>query len=115
MTRPEPSARPRRVSLRSERTPTSSHTLWAYFDDQGALHVNGQDIDPELERFVGKGEAERFMTVRAEHLPLLLELLGAEPGVDVLDFLEEHWSGQASYELVRILYSGAVPVERATI
>ncbi|WP_030156972.1 hypothetical protein [Glycomyces sp. NRRL B-16210] len=106
---------PRRVTLRSERTPTSSHSMWAYVDDDGALHVDGHDLDPALESFVGKDEAETFKTVKAEHLGALVELLGGEPGADVLDLLAERYTGPGSYELNRILGSGAVPVERLVL
>ena len=49
------------------------------------------------------GEYEWFETIQAEHLPRMLSLLGAECGDDILDVLEQKWSGPRSYELERVL------------
>lgn len=102
----------RRVTLRAERRPSERDWLWAYVDHDGALHVDGQDIDPALESRFGKDEVEIFQTVRPEHVGRLVEMLGGEPGCDVLDLLAERCTGPGSYELQRLLNGGAVPVER---
>lgn len=102
----------RRVTLRSEKKPPEWHYLWAYLDEDGALHVDGHDIDPRLDDIVGRDEVECFHTVRPEHFAELAVLLGAEPGGDILDLLAERCTGPGSYELHRLLSSGAIPVER---
>lgn len=84
----------------------------AHVDDEGTLHVEGEDVDPLLDSFVGKGEVEWSYKVRAEHLPALVEALGGEPGADVIDLLAERYTGEGSYELKRVLNSRVVPVER---
>jgi hypothetical protein len=104
----------RRVSLRAEDNPPEAHYMWAYLDADGALHVDGHDIDPGLDEFVGKDEVEYCYTVRPEHLPELTALLGGVPGGDVLDLLAERGSGPGSYTLRKMLVSGAFPVERYT-
>ncbi|MCD0446906.1 hypothetical protein LO763_25120 [Glycomyces sp. A-F 0318] len=101
----------RRITLRSEKGPGQRHWLWAYVDGEGALHVDGHDIDPALEAVVGGDEAETFHIVRPEHLEALVGVLGGEPGADVLDVLAERCTGKGSYELVAVLRSGVIPVE----
>jgi hypothetical protein len=58
------------------------------------------------------GEYEWFETIQAEHLPRLLSLLGAAPGDDILDVLEQKWSGRRLYELERLLRESDFPMER---
>lgn len=105
----------RTVSLRTEEPPGRYHALWAYVDEEGALHVDGVDQDPALEAIAGKEEVETFCTVRAEHVGALVGLLGGSPGGDVLDLLAERYTGEGSYELKRVLASRAVPVERFAV
>ena len=43
----------------------------------GGFMLNSHDIGPGLERFFGDTEIETYLTVRAEQLPRLAELLGS--------------------------------------
>ncbi len=76
------------------------------------MHIDGQDLGPATAPVSSDGEYEWFTTVAAEHVPRLLELLGAAPAGDILDVLKERFTGVRSYDLERILRGGDVPVER---
>jgi hypothetical protein len=102
----------RTVTLREGRDGRDSRHLWAYLDETGALHIDGQELGPGTAPMSDDGEYEWFQTIKAEHLPGLLGLLGGRPGDDVLSLLEEKWSGGRSYDLEKILREGAIPIER---
>ena len=102
----------RTVTLREEREGRDSRHLWAYLDETGHLHIDGQDLGPATGPM---GRRRRIRVVphhKAEHLPRLLGRLGGRPGDDVLSLLEEKWSGARSYDLEKILREGAIPIER---
>ena len=101
----------RKVVLREERSGPDSRNLWAYFDPDGALHVDGQDLGPATAPVSGDGEYEWFKTIQPAHLPRLVELLGGEAGTDLLALLAERYTGAGSYELERVLRESGVPVE----
>ncbi len=42
----------RRVTLRDETSGLDRRHLWAYLDDGGSLHIDGQDLGPGLSYFV---------------------------------------------------------------
>ena len=89
--------------------------LDAWCDAEGGLHIDGQDLGPEVALVYPKGEVEWFQTIAAEHVPRLLELLGASPVSDVLDELEARWRGDAAQELESRLRDSDIPVQRHVI
>ena len=110
-----PAGRTREVILRQERYGRDSRYLGAYIDENGDLRIEGQDLGPGTEPWGVDGEYEWFETVRAVHLPRLLELLGARErleGAELVDYLEREWSGRRAYDFLRLLYRSGIPIER---
>lgn len=101
-----------KVMLREERKGADERYLWAYLDDEGSLHIDGQDLGPSTGPVSPDGEYEWFTTIRAPHVAELSELLGCPPGDAILGVLESRYSGDASYELERIIRESHLPVER---
>jgi hypothetical protein len=101
----------RKVTLRSERQGENSFSLRAYVDAEGNLHIDGQDLGPVTASASSDGEYEYFKTIAASWLPHLLNLLGAPADADVLDVLESTWTGEASWELERLLRESGIPVD----
>jgi hypothetical protein len=101
-----------KVVLRAERSGADCRNLWAYLDDEGNLHIDGQDLGPATAFVSNDGEYEWFETISAEHLPRLLALLGGAPREDLLDLLEQRWSGPRSGDLERLLRECDIPIER---
>jgi hypothetical protein len=99
------------VVLRRERDGSDRRNLWAYLDEAGDLHIDGQDLGPSTKPVSSDGEYEWFRTIRAPDLPRLLEVLGCPVGEDVLSFLAKRYSGSGSYELESSLREGDVPSE----
>ena len=104
----------KKVALRAEVEGRDSRNLWAYLDDAGALVFEGQDLGPGTAPVSSDGEYEWTTTIRADHLPRLLELLGAPPGADILLVLQQDWSGPKAAELERLIRESELPVERWT-
>jgi hypothetical protein len=105
--------RPRAVHLRAERHGDDSRFLDAYLDDEGNLHVDGQDLGSGTAPVSSDGEYEWFEIIRAAHVPRLRELLGADPDEDLLDVLERSWSGLRAGDLEALLSDSDIPLERA--
>ncbi len=101
----------RQVNLRQERDGSDSRSLWAHLDDDGNLHIDGQDLGPRTALVSDDDEYEWFETIRAEDVPKVVALLGGSTGDDVLDLLEAHYTGKASYELEKRLLESDVKVE----
>ena len=101
----------RQVQLRRERDGPDSRSLWAYLDEQGNLHIDGQDLGPKTAFIRDDGEYEWFNTVRAEDVPKVVTLLGGGTGDDVLHLLEARYAGEASYELEKRLRESDIKVE----
>jgi hypothetical protein len=104
----------RRVTLRAEVDGSDRRNLWAFLDPDGSLVIEGQDLGPATAIVSADGEYEWTRTIRAGHLPRLLELLDAPADADVLDELERRWTGVASYELERRIREGDLPNELGT-
>ena len=102
----------RKVTLRAERTGPDYRHLEAYVDDDGALHIDGQDLGPGTAIVSDDGEYEWFETIDAVHVPRLVVLLGGHPGDGVLDVLERDYTGAGSYELEKRLRESDVHVKR---
>jgi hypothetical protein len=98
--------------LRSERSGDDERYLWAYVDDDGNLHIDGQDLGPATAPVSNDGEYEWFQTVGAGDVPRLAELLGAQSGTDVLDLLEAEYTGRRSYDLEKVLRTSGIRVQR---
>jgi hypothetical protein len=100
--------------LRSERGPDGLRHLEARLSPDGDLVVEGQDLGRGVEMCFGEGntEYEWAHTVRAAHLPALLEALGAAPGTDPLTVLAQRCSGPDAGAFSRLLApTGPVPAE----
>lgn len=102
----------RRVTLRDENSKGGSRHLWAYLDDEGNLHIDGQDIGPGTAIVSSDGEYEWFSTISAVDLPRLRTLLHAPPGTDILDVLRRRYSGRAAGDLERLLQGSDIEVKR---
>jgi hypothetical protein len=50
----------REVQLRAERDGADARFLWAYLDDEGGLHIDGQDLGPGTAISSDDGEYEWF-------------------------------------------------------
>jgi len=97
----------RRVNLRSEHDGEDHRYLDAHLDQEGNLHLDGQDLGPGTSPVSSDGEYEYFKEIVATDIPALLALLDAPPDADVLEELERHWTGAQSHELeTRIRNSG---------
>ncbi|MGH2689112.1 MAG: hypothetical protein ACRDKW_09950 [Actinomycetota bacterium] len=101
----------RTVTLRSETSGPDSRYLWAYLDEEGRLHIDGQDLGPATAPVSPDGEYEWFKTVAAADVARVVALLEGRPGEDVLDLLERGFTGPGSYELERRLRESTIPVE----
>jgi hypothetical protein len=80
-------------------------------DDQGDLHIDGQDFGPGTAPVSADGEYEWFKTIKAEDVPRLVTLLGGNADDDVLDLLEARCTGKGSYELEKRLRDSDIKVE----
>jgi hypothetical protein len=105
----------REVQLRAERDGADARFLWAYLDDEGGLHIDGQDLGPGTAISSDDGEYEWFQVIEPEHVPRLVELLGASAGTPVLDLLEQRYTGRASYDLEAVLRDSGIPIARTVV
>jgi hypothetical protein len=92
------------LRLRDEKCGNDSRTLDAYFVDNGALRIEGQDLGPGTAPVSDDGEYEWSYTYGAEVIPALVAALGGEVGENILELLARKYVGTAgSYELERVL------------
>jgi hypothetical protein len=103
-----------RVQLRHEVSGRDRRFLTASITDAGDLLIEGQDLGPSTSFVSSDGEYEWWRTIKAEHLPALLQLLDAPPGSDVLQVLASHWTGPASHELEKRIRDSGIPSELST-
>ncbi|MBI5596380.1 MAG: hypothetical protein HY928_09865 [Elusimicrobia bacterium] len=101
----------RKVVLREERDGSDSRHLWAYLDDEGDLHIDGQDLGPGTAPVSPDGEYEWHQTIRKKDLHRLMLLLGGAAGDDLLDLLGKNWSGPRSGDLEKLLRESGIPTE----
>lgn len=106
--------RRRTVTLRDERFGEDRRNLWAYLDDEGNLHIDGQDLGPGTAPVSDDGEYEWFQTIAAADVPRAVVLLGGEAGDDPLALLKRAWTGTRSYDLERLLAESGIPIRRST-
>lgn len=100
------------VLVRDERVGDDVHTLWAYLDRSGRLHIEGEDLGRGNASISSEGEYEWHETIAATDVPKVVELLGGSPDDDVLQLLEQNWSGVASYDLEVRLRTSGLEIER---
>ena len=100
----------RRVTLRAERDGLDSRFLDAYLDEEGNLHIDGQDLGPSTAPVSSDGEYEWFKVIQARDVPRLNALLGARPDEDILDVLERSWTGKRAGELEMLLSQSDIPI-----
>jgi hypothetical protein len=97
------------VSLQNEQREDGSWlNLDASLGGDGSLRITGQDLGPVTKMISPDGEYEYFYTIAAEDVPALVVALGGQPGTDVIDLLEQHWSGADSYNLGAAIRSSGV-------
>ena len=102
----------RSASLQNDHRPDGSRlTLRAELDSDGALRILGQDLGPVTHMMSDDGEYEWGYTVAAENVPALLIALGGEPANDVIDLLEQRWSGGNVGGLESTIRASGVPYE----
>lgn len=101
----------RKVTLRSERDGRDCRNLWAYLDEEGRLHIDGQDLGLGTSMVSDDGEYEWFTTYEAKDVPRVVAALDGQPGEDVLDVLER-WKEGSSYDLESRLRESGIPSER---
>ena len=99
------------VILRNERRGADTRHLWAYLDDEGNLHIDGQDLGPATAPVSDDGEYEWFRTISRDDVPKLMGLLGESGDADLLDVLQRKWSGAHSYDLEKVLRESGIKVE----
>jgi hypothetical protein len=98
------------VILRRIRDADGIQHLEASLNTNGDLVIEGQDLGDGVERALGVREYEWIWTVRAPHVPDLLQALEAKG--DVLTALERRFSGEKAAGLHSFLESSGIPVER---
>lgn len=103
----------RKVNLRAEHSGLDHRYLDASVSSSGDLRISGQDIGPFTEMWSFSGDFEWFHDVQARNIERLVALLGGRPGQNVLDLLENKYTGDGSYDLVAVLRSGDVPVRHS--
>ena len=99
----------RTVTLRDEVNGDDRRYLGARIDEAGDLVLEGQDLGPSTAPVSPDGEYEWWVTIAAKDIAQLLDLLDAAPSSDVLEILEENWSGARTHELERPIREGALP------
>jgi len=102
----------RRVVLRDEKEGRDRRYLEAYLDAEGALHIDGQDLGPATAIVSDGGEYEWFQRIAPGDVSRLVVMLGGRLGDDVLDVLEQHWTGDRAGELERLLRESNLEIER---
>ena len=100
------------VLVRDERVGDGVHTLWAYLDRSGRLHIEGEDFGLTSASVGAASEVEWHETIAATDVPKVVEILGGRPDDDVLQLLEQNWSGEASYDLEVKLHTSGLEIER---
>jgi hypothetical protein len=99
----------RLACLQSERFDDGSRlNLDATLEPDGSLRISGHDLGPVTKSITPDGGYEYWYSIAAENVPALVVALGGPPGVDLIDSLMEHWSGEDSYGLGAAIRSSGV-------
>jgi hypothetical protein len=91
----------RAVKLRNEHKDGVWHNINAGLVN-GALSISGHDLGPDDDEY------EWWISVAAEDLPAMAVALGGESGTDIIDVLEQRWSGEAAKSLDTAIRSSGV-------
>ena len=91
------------VTLRADKRGEDERYLRASLNEDGSLVLEGQDLGPGTAMVSPDGEYEYWITVKPEHFPRLLALLGADPEANLLEVLSQQWTGKKSYELETLI------------
>ena len=100
------------ITLRNEIDGPNSRHLRAHLDPEGNLHIDGHDLGPKTAIVSSDGEYEWFQTINKSELPKLIGLLGGKPEDDILDVLQENWTGQRVADLEALLLESDIEVKR---
>ncbi|HEY3747341.1 MAG TPA: hypothetical protein VGL17_13910 [Gemmatimonadaceae bacterium] len=104
----------RRVGLQNEQREDGSWlNIDASLERDGTVQITGQDFGPVTKNISPDGEYEWFYTIAAKDVPALVVALGGPPGTDVIDLLEQRWSGDAAYNLETAIRSSGVKYDFA--
>ena len=76
------------------------------------LELAGQDLGSGTASVSSDGEYEWWCIIAASDFPQLLSILGAPADANILDVLEEHWSGANSYKLEQRISESNIPTSR---
>lgn len=85
--------------------------LEAHLTPSGELEIEGQDLGPGVTKVLGEGfvEYEWFYIIKPEHIPLLVEALGARPGTDILNLLQYKCVGPYGLNVEEIIRKNKIP------
>jgi hypothetical protein len=99
----------RRVGLQNEQREDGSWlNIDASLERDGTVQITGQDFGPVTKNISPDGEYEWFYTIASKDVPALVVALGGQPGTDIIDLLEQRWSGDAAYKLDGAIESSGV-------
>lgn len=99
----------RTVTLQSEtRQDGSRLSISATLERDGTLQITGHDLGPVTAGMNDRGEYEWFYTVAASDVAALAIVLGGQPDTDVIDLLQQRWSGDSANGLGEALRSSGV-------
>ena len=98
------------VTLRDVKDALGTRQLWATLES-GDVVIQGVDRGKGVSQVFGDGvtEYEWAWTIRAAHVPALLQALGG--GTDVLASLQRRFDGDRSSELGAFLSERGIPFE----
>ena len=85
--------------------------LSARRQQDGTVCFEAQDLGVPAGLVSNDTEYEYFRTVRARHVPQLIELLGGRPGDDLRHLLADSWVDHRSFELEKRLREALFPIE----
>jgi hypothetical protein len=73
--------------------------------------LDGLDVTPVAEDFFGNSELEYTKTIKSQDLPNLRIAFQIPERIDIIEFLENNFSGEKSFEFERLLDEKNVPFE----
>ena len=91
------------VELRKEREGRDRRWLDARLLEDGSLRIDGHDLGPATKVVSSDGEYEWSYRYPPSSVGMLLSALGGADGQDILDLLEDRYTGRRSYDLEAVL------------
>ena len=103
----------KKIVLRHIKKPDENreHYLSIELKENGDLFLDGWDVTPVAKDFYGDSEYEYTKTIKNQDLHYLKIAFNVVNGKDILEFLEENFSGEKSFEFERLLNENNVPFE----